>query len=123
MADTYRQDLGKSAEDLACQELARRGYVILDRRYRTRLGEIDVIARDGGTLVFVEVKARVGDEFGAPEDAITPQKQWRMTRMAETYLMARRLGDDVDCRFDVVAVDAAQEPAVITVYQSAFDAV
>jgi putative endonuclease len=119
----YRQVLGKSAEDLACEELTRRGYVILERRYRTRLGEIDIIARDGGTLVFVEVKARVGDEFGAPEDAITPQKQWRMTRMAETYLMMQRLGDAVDCRFDVVAVDAASDPAAVTVYQSAFDAV
>lgn len=123
MDSHYRQKLGKSAEDLACGELARRGYVILDRRYRTRLGEIDIIARDGGTLVFVEVKARVGDAFGAPEDAVTPQKQWRMTRMAEAYLTDRRLGEEVDCRFDVVAVDASQTPPQITVYESAFDAV
>jgi len=123
MDATYRQKLGKSAEDLACEELTRRGYAIIDRRFRTRLGEIDIVARDGGTLVFVEVKARVGDDYGLPEEAVTPQKQWRMTRMAETYLMVKRLGLEVDCRFDVVAVEEGQGSPVVTVFQSAFDAV
>ena len=64
--------LGKTGEDLACAELTRRGYAILARRYRTRRGEIDIIARDGPTIVFVEVKAREGHEFGEAAHGRTP---------------------------------------------------
>ncbi len=67
-----RQELGKSGEDLAVAELERRGYAILARRYRTRHGEIDVVARDGETTVFVEVKARTTGEFGTAAEAVTP---------------------------------------------------
>ena len=63
--------LGKTGEDLACAELERRGYAILARRYRRRGGEFDIIARDGATLVFVEVKAREGREFGDGAEAVT----------------------------------------------------
>jgi putative endonuclease len=122
MDATYRQRFGESAENAACRELARRGYAILARRFRTRMGEIDIVARDGETIVFVEVKARVGDRFGAPEEAVTAQKQWRMTRMAEAYLFEQRLGD-VPCRFDVVSIEGSNDPLTVTVYQSAFDAV
>jgi putative endonuclease len=118
---TYRQKLGKQAEDLASRELAARGYQILQRRFRTQHGEIDIVARDGGTLVFVEVRARVGEGYGSAEDSITARKIWRMTRMAQEYLMVHRLGE-VDCRFDVVAVDWSSPEPVVTVYQSAFDA-
>jgi putative endonuclease len=114
--------LGKQAEDLASRELVSRGYQILQRRFRTRYGEIDIVARDGGTLVFVEVRARVGEDYGSAEDSITARKIWRMTRMAQAYLMMNGLGD-VDCRFDVVAVDWSGPEPVLTVYQSAFDAV
>ena len=74
-----RQSLGKRGEDLACAELEKRGYVIVDRRFRTRCGELDIVARDGGVLVFVEVKARSGSNFGTPvrvgdvEETATPQ--------------------------------------------------
>jgi putative endonuclease len=119
---TYRQKLGKQAEDRASLELVSRGYQILQRRFRTRYGEIDIVARDGGTLVFVEVRARVGEDYGSAEDSITARKIWRMTRMAQAYLMMNGLGD-VDCRFDVVAVDWSGPEPVLTVYQSAFDAV
>jgi putative endonuclease len=119
---TYRQNLGKRAEDLASRELVSRGYQILQRRFRTQYGEIDIVARDGGTLVFVEVRARAGEDYGSAEDSITARKIWRMTRMAQAYLMVHRLGD-VDCRFDVVAVDWSGPEPVLTLYQSAFDAV
>lgn len=126
MAETvqsaYRQKLGKQAEDLAARELAARGYQILQRRFRTRYGEIDIVARDGGTLVFVEVRARAGEDYGSAEESITPRKIWRMTRMAQAYLMMHSLGD-VDCRFDVMAVDWSGSEPVLTLYQSAFDAV
>jgi putative endonuclease len=118
---TYRQKLGKLAENLAFRELVSRGYQILQRRFRTQFGEIDIVARDGGTLVFVEVRARAGEDYGSAEDSITARKIWKMTRMAEEYLVIHRLAD-VDCRFDVVAVDWSGAEPVLTVYQSAFDA-
>ena len=67
-----RQALGKTGEDLAVEELERRGYAILARRYRTRHGEIDIVARDGETTVFVEVKARADAECGTAAEAVTP---------------------------------------------------
>jgi putative endonuclease len=116
-----RQLLGISGEDLACAELQRRGYAIVERRYRTRFGEIDIIARDGPTLVFVEVKARMTREFGGAAAAMTRWKQRRVARMALDYLARRHL-HECPCRFDVVAIDFdASEPRVI-VYPNAFDA-
>src|SRR5215207_8078309 len=67
----HRQSLGKRGEDLACAELEKRGYVILDRRFRTRCGELDIVARDGTVLVFIEVKARSGSNFGTPFESVT----------------------------------------------------
>jgi putative endonuclease len=95
--------LGESGEDLACAALARRGYAILERRYRTKIGEIDIIARDGDVLVFVEVKARRGERAGSPAEAITVSKRRRLALMASDYL-ARRRPIAKQCRFDVVAV-------------------
>ena len=114
-----RQDLGKHGEDLACEELQRRGYAILARRYRTRFGEIDIVAKDGDTIVFVEVKARVGDQFGGSAAAVTPLKQRKVATMAVDYLARCRL-IDVPCRFDVVAVDFEGGRPKITVYPNAF---
>jgi putative endonuclease len=118
----HRQTLGKIGEDLAVAELTRRGYAILERRYRTRHGEIDIVAEDGGTIVFVEVKARATREFGTAAEAITPYKQRRLASMASEYL-ARQQVTDRPCRFDVVAIDEAEsDTASITLYVGAFDA-
>ena len=119
MAIDKRQELGKSGEDLACAELERRGYAILERRYRSRFGEIDIIAADRETRVFVEVKARRGEEFGGAAAAIPPWKQRRVTRMAVDYLSKHNL-HDCPCRFDVVTVDFHSGPPEITVYPNAF---
>jgi putative endonuclease len=117
-----RQSLGKCGENLAVAELTDRGYAILDRRYRTRYGEIDIVADDDGTIVFVEVKARASPEFGTAAEAVTAWKQRRLASMAVDYLSRRRLTDR-PCRFDVVAIDAAESDAPeITLYPSAFDA-
>jgi putative endonuclease len=98
------QDLGILGEDLACGELTRLGYAILARRYRTRFGEIDIIARDDRTLVFVEVKARRSPHRGDAVEAVTRHKQRRVSAMALDYLTrANRL--DAPCRFDVVAIN------------------
>src|SRR5258706_16113637 len=104
MSTDPRQTLGISGETLACAELQRRGYAILERRYRTRVGEIDIIASDLGTIVFVEVKARMGEDFGGAAAAITGWKQRRIAQMAVDYLSRRRL-HNCPCRFDVVTVD------------------
>lgn len=114
-----RQALGLHGEDLVCRELERRGYALLTRRYRTRLGELDIVARHGAWLVFIEVKARNDSSFGDPADAVTLQKQRRLVVMAEDYLARNKCGD-LPCRFDVAAVDMRDEPPRITVFEDAF---
>jgi putative endonuclease len=121
MTHDSRQALGISGEDLACAELQRRGYAIVDRRYRTRFGEIDIIAKDGSTTVFVEVKARMTQEFGGAAAAMTRWKQRRIARMAVDYLARQNL-HDCPCRFDVVAIDFNESEPRIIVYPSAFNA-
>jgi putative endonuclease len=116
-----RQQLGKLGEDLAVAELERRGYAILARRYRTRCGEIDIVAEDEGTLVFVEVKARVTAEFGTAAEAVTRQKQLKLVRMATDYLARAEIRNRL-CRFDVVAIDDCLMNPRIVVYPNAFDA-
>jgi putative endonuclease len=116
-----RQALGKSGEELACAELMRRGYAILAQRYRTRFGEIDIVARDGEITVFVEVKARDGERFGDGAEAVTPWKQRRVANMAVDYIARHRLYDR-PCRFDVVAVDVSTNPPRVDIYTNAFEA-
>ena len=113
--------LGKAGEDLACCELERRGYAIIARRYRTRSGELDIIARDGATLVFVEVKARDSRAFGEPGEAVTAMKRRRMTQLAMDYMMRHHLSA-CRCRFDVVSIQFEAGAPVIDVFQNAFDA-
>jgi putative endonuclease len=118
MATSPRQRLGRRGEEAAAQELLRRGYAILARGYRTRRGEIDLIARDGQTVVFVEVKTRVGSRFGGGAAAVTRQKQRRIALVAMDYL-ARHAWLESPCRFDVAVVtpgshDAAMDVQVIT---------
>jgi putative endonuclease len=115
-----RQVFGKMGEDLACAELERRGYAIIARRYRRRSGEVDIIARDGPTLVFVEVKAREGLGFGAGGEAVTALKRRRIAAIALDYLARHRL-TEAACRFDVVSVEIRNNVPVIEVYQNAFD--
>ena len=115
-----RQEFGKEGEDIAVDELERRGYEILARRYRTRYGEIDIVASDEGTIVFIEVKARATAEFGTAAEAVTAQKQRRLASMATDYLARNHLVDR-PCRFDVVAIDGLGGSMEITVYAGAFD--
>lgn len=119
MTHDGRQSLGKLGEDLACEELRRRGYAILERRYRTKFGEIDIIAREAGEVVFIEVKARAGDDFGGAAAAVTRVKQHRVGQMAADFLARRRLLDQ-PCRFDVVTVDFVDGQPRIEVYTHAF---
>ena len=115
-----RQILGEIGENLACEELKRRGYEILARRYRRRGGEIDVIASHGPTIVFIEVKTRAGDAFGTGVEAVSRVKQRRLTWVATDFLMRQRLMDR-PCRFDVVSIDLSAQGAAIEVFENAFD--
>lgn len=115
-----RQTLGKFGEDLACRELERRGYAILDRRYRRRYGEIDLVARDGETTVFVEVKARKDRRFGDGAEAVTLRKRRRLILVAMDYVARHRLSDR-PCRFDIVSIHLEAGAPTVEVFQSAFD--
>ena len=103
---------GARGEDLAVAVLRRSGYRILERNFRTPVGEIDVVAEEGDILCFVEVKWRWGTGTGHPGEAVTVEKQRRIARAAEWYL-ARHGGPARPCRFDVVAIIAAPEGAAI----------
>jgi len=115
----HRQDLGLQGEDLACVELEKLGYSILERRYRSRFGEIDIVARDDGTVVFVEVKTKTSSSFGDPVEEVTLQKQRQIVSMGEEYV-SFRCPPGTNCRFDVVGVDLSALPATITHYKDAF---
>jgi putative endonuclease len=114
-----RQALGRQGETDAAAELRRRGYAILELRYRTRHGEIDIVARDGETYVFVEVKVRTTGERGRAAEAVTPAKQRRLASMALDYVSRHRLHDR-PCRFDVVAIDGEGDAQELVVYRDAF---
>lgn len=98
-----RQRLGKLGEDLAARHLLREGYVIVTRNYRCAEGEMDIIARQGGRLAFVEVRTRRGSTYGTPKESITRSKQERLVRVASDYLSAHNL-TDVDWGIDAVSV-------------------
>ena len=117
-----RQELGKTGEDLAVRELTTRGYAILERRYRTRHGEIDIVAEHEATIVFVEVRARATGEFGRAAETVDDRKKRKVTAMAVEYLSRHQITNR-PCRFDVVAIDHAMGASPeITVYPNAFDA-
>lgn len=98
-----KQSLGRWGEDAAARYLAERGYEILARNVRTAYGELDLVARQGSQLVFVEVKARSSRQFGPPEAAVTEAKQEHLTNAAESYLQQNpEYGGD--WRVDVIAI-------------------
>jgi putative endonuclease len=112
---------GQAGEDLACAYLQQHGLRVMERNYRCRGGEIDIIARDGGTVVFVEVKERTGASHGTAVEAVTPMKRSRVVRAARTYA-ARHALSESPLRFDVVAIDWGSEGPRIRHDAGAFDA-
>lgn len=95
--------LGRRGEDIAAWFLEQRGLVLLNRNWRCRDGELDIVATDGSRLVVAEVKTRSGSDFGTPAEAVTPAKAARIRRLASVWLSANRVGW-CEVRFDVVAV-------------------
>ena len=94
---------GTLGEGVAAHYLVKKGYRIVEQNFRFDRGEIDIVADDRGTLVFVEVKARRSKTFGEPEDAVTPKKRKQIRKVAEGYLFTHDI-DGRECRFDVVTI-------------------
>jgi len=101
-----RKGLGARGESLAAEYLQEQGYTVLARNWRlSRLGEIDIVAREGGCLVFVEVKTRRNRTYGLPEESLTRTKQVRLLSLAQEYLATEVGSQDVAWRIDVVAIE------------------
>jgi putative endonuclease len=113
------KELGKKGEVLAAQYLKRQGYDIKEQNWRSSLGEIDLIARDKETIVFVEVKTRKSAHYGSGEMAVDKHKQEQIAKVALSYLLKRGL-KDVDCRFDVVSVMLSENKNKIELIKDAF---
>jgi putative endonuclease len=103
--------LGAWGEETAARFLTGKGYRIVDRNWHAPEGELDLVARQAQTLVFVEVKARRGHEFGLPEESVTPAKQRKLRKTAWAYLQSHDLSE-VDWRIDVVAIDQGRDGGV-----------
>ncbi len=103
MGDNKRA-VGDAYEELAVDFLIQHNLIIAERNYRNRQGEIDIIAKDGAYLVFIEVKYRKNNRMGLPQEAVNVRKQQKIRQTAGYYLYQHRYGDDVPCRFDVIAI-------------------
>jgi putative endonuclease len=118
MAD-HLHAVGKAGEEAAVQYLCQQGYQILERNYRCRFGEIDLIARDGQTLAFIEVKTRRSQRFGPPAAAVTIEKQRHLIKASQVYLSQKRKADEL-CRFDVVTIEVDSQAPRIELIKDAF---
>jgi len=116
-----RGEIGRRGEVLAAELLRAKGLTIVERNFRCRAGEIDLVALDGPTLVFVEVRSRRGDRAGTPLESVDPRKRARVTRVARHFLAARGLADQ-DVRFDVIGIRFDHEPPAVEHLCAAFDA-
>ncbi len=114
-----RRSQGTAGEDLAVRFLEEEGFSILHRNYRYGHGEIDIVAKEGNELVFVEVKTRRSSTWGEPEEAVTPAKRLQIRRVAEGYFDEHDI-DEYPCRFDVVAITFKNGKPEIRLIRDAF---
>jgi len=112
--------LGKSGEELAVSLLKENGYKIIERNFRTKIGEIDIVAWDKDTISFVEVKLRNSDRFGLPQEAITAFKRRQISKAALIYLKQKNLLDK-KARFDVVSIILSKEGSKTDLIKNAFE--
>jgi putative endonuclease len=115
-----RIELGKQGEQLAVGFLKKLRYKILEKNFRCKFGEIDIVALEGKTLVFVEVKTRCSLNYGSPQASITPKKRYQLMKVACFYLQKNRLFDRA-ARFDVVAVGFDSGEKRIELIRNAFE--
>lgn len=114
-----QQRVGREGEDQAARYLQQLGCTVVARNFRTRRGEIDLIVRDQGVLVFVEIKTCSSDAFGRPESWVTPRKQRRVADAALTWIHQNHC-EDQDCRFDVIAIDLRRAEGGLQHIRNAF---
>jgi putative endonuclease len=112
--------IGAKAEDAAVDFLKSKGYKILSRNFATKLGEVDIVARDADTYCFIEVKARSSDRFGLPQEAVSRSKQRQISKAALSYLKAKGLFDH-KARFDVVSVIYSDDSPSFDLIKNAFE--
>ena len=115
-----KQKFGEQGEPLAVWYLKQNGYKIIEQNYRNPLGEIDIIAQEKKTIVFVEVKSRRSVRYGSPKWAVTPQKQRKISMVALYYLKTTRQ-TDARARFDVVAITSNRDEPQIEIVKNAFE--
>jgi putative endonuclease len=115
-----RLELGKEGEDLALREVESLGYQCIERNYRCSLGELDLVARDGDSLVFIEIKTRKGKSLGYAKEAVHARKQRQMSKVALAYMKKNRC-EDTKARFDVVVIHQKGLDREIEVIRNAFD--
>lgn len=118
-SNTYRKHLGRQGESIAESYLRSKGYLIRERNFQIREGEIDLIAEAGDLLIFVEVKTGQSGRFGHPADKVDLRKQQRMILAAEGFLQKNRI-EERDCRFDVIAVRIKNGRSIVEHIQDAF---
>jgi len=111
---------GKQGEDIAVAYLKKEGFAVLERNYRCLFGEVDVVAKEGDTIVFVEVKSRRSERFGDPQMAVGLKKQKKLSRISLKYLEERHLYP-CNARFDVVAVRIMPEGDKVELIRNAFE--
>jgi len=112
--------LGSKGEDLAVQYLKKKGFKVIERNYHCSEGEIDLVAREKNTLVFVEIKARSSSEFGLPQEAVDRFKQKKIIQSARIYLAEHHLSEEIPARFDVVAIQLTPAGPQIELIKDAF---
>ncbi len=121
----YKKELGENGEDIAYDFLKSKGYSIINRNYKSKIGEIDIIALDESKneleIVFVEVKTRVSQTYGFPAEAVDKNKARHIFKVAEFFLMINKI-EDIACRFDVIEI-LTDRPNVAYVHhiENAFD--
>jgi putative endonuclease len=115
-----RLELGKEGEDLALKKVESLGYTCIARNYRCSLGELDLVARDGDSLVFIEIKTRKGKSLDYAKEAVHARKQRQMSKVALAYMKKHRC-EDVRARFDVVVIHQQGLDREIEVIRNAFD--
>lgn len=117
-----RKTQGNAAEDRACRHLEATGFTVVARNFRAKGGEIDIVARKGDLLAFVEVRSREDADFGRPEESVTAAKRRRIVSAARRYLSDVPASSWREARFDVIAVEGGGEDAALRHYPAAFDA-
>lgn len=117
---TQAQKIGQAAEDIAYDYLQKQGLQLVDRNYRCRMGEIDLIMQEGNVRVFVEVRARKNNLFGGSLASVTYSKQTKLRRAANFYLQQNFFTENTPCRFDVVAITSPAINPLIEWVKNAF---